>query len=199
MRDEGRRAPLHRIRPRLAHGLAAGHVGAHHSRAEHVEAHPRHAERCHRFPAMGHGDGRQYAVGGAREAFQHPCRVSFVLRLAQDFTAQRHRGVRAQDGCRRQATPLVAGHGGVQLECRHPLHIGSRRFLAVHGLNGFGVFAQVAIGVGHQQLVGHAELLQQLAAARALGGEVDECRHGFVDQIGLMRPEYGGTQLSIQE
>ena len=58
----------------------------------------------------------------------------------------------------------------VELGARDPLHVGLGAFAGQHGFERFGVLAVI----GQQQLEAHAELLQQLPAARALRGEVDE-------------------------
>src|SRR5438552_2191582 len=50
------------------------------------------------------------------------------------------------------------------------LHIAARRLAGALVLQGFGILA----GIGQQQAVRHADLVEQLAAARALRSQVDE-------------------------
>jgi len=79
-------------------------------------------------------------------------------------------------------------HGGVELERRHALHVAGGRLAGTHGFERFGVFDEVishlpdgvvsARGLGQQQCMAHADLAEQLAAARALRGKVDEGGHG---------------------
>ena len=58
------------------------------------------------------------------------------------------------------------------------MHVVVRAFAGQHGFDGLGVLDHIAVmHVGQQQLMAHAQLLQQLAAAGALGGEVDEVGH----------------------
>ncbi len=58
----------------------------------------------------------------------------------------------------------------LQFQPGDALHIAARGLAGQHGLQGFGIFARS----GQQQLTLHAPLLQQLQAARALRGQVDE-------------------------
>jgi hypothetical protein len=93
-----------------------------------------------------------------------------VGRFAQDAAALRHGGVGAQH--RRRWQPLLAQavHGRVQLQPRDAPHIGGRRLARVHRLQRLGR----RVVVGQQQAMRDAELVEQLTAARALRGEVDE-------------------------
>src|SRR6201999_1987942 len=70
-----------------------------------------------------------------------------------------------------QAALLHARDGRVELELRDALAVDRRRLAGDVRLQRLGVL----VGRGKQQLVAHAELVEQLAAARALRGEVDEC------------------------
>ena len=63
---------------------------------------------------------------------------------------------------------------GVKLELGDALHINGWRFFRPHFFEPLSVF----VGVGQQQFVGHAQLLQQLAPARALRCQVNETIHG---------------------
>jgi hypothetical protein len=89
----------------------------------------------------------------------------------------------------------VPRHGGVELERRHALHVAGGRLAGAHGFERFGVFGEVfdrifcARGFGQQQFMAHADLGQQLAAARALRGEVNQGGHGglIMKEKGLLR------------
>jgi hypothetical protein len=116
-------------------------------------------------------------VRAPRQLAQHAGRIGIVVGLAEDGAAQGHRGVRAQHGRRRQAALLQAGQCGIELQAGDAPHVARRRLAGQHRLDGFRVLARL----GQQQLVAHAQLLQQLAAARALGREVDEVTHGGTD------------------
>ena len=100
----------------------------------------------------------------ARQTRQHAGGFIIVCGLAQDVAVQRHRGVGAKHGRGRQAARLQALHGRLQLQPRHALHVAIGRLAGQHGFQRFGVFARF----GQQQFVMHADLLQQLAAARTL-------------------------------
>ena len=76
-------------------------------------------------------------------------------------------------GGRAPEQALKAGHGSVELERRHTGHIPRRGLTATDGFQGFGIFS----GVGQQEFMGHADLRQQLAAARALRSQVNEGAH----------------------
>ncbi|MNX89143.1 hypothetical protein D3C86_1211480 [compost metagenome] len=69
-----------------------------------------------------------------------------------------------------QGAALAAAQGGLGLERADALHVGVGRLAGEHGFERFGVL----VVIGEQQFVGDAELRQQFAAARALGGEVEE-------------------------
>ena len=77
----------------------------------------------------------------------------------------------------RRAPAGAPGHGGIELEARYALHVGWGRFAGQHRFNGLRVFGLVAMRIGQQQFVMHAQLFEQLAAAWALGCEVDEVGH----------------------
>src|SRR5690606_3048310 len=65
---------------------------------------------------------------------------------------------------------------GLGLGERHALDVPGRRFARAQRLERLGVL----VVAGQQQLEAHADLAQQLLAARALRGEVDEgFGHGF--------------------
>ena len=78
----------------------------------------------------------------------------------------------------REPAARPAGYGGIQLEGGDPLDVGGWRLAGQHHLDGFGVFGFVALHIGQQQFMAHAQLFEQLAPARALRGEVDEIGHG---------------------
>jgi hypothetical protein len=80
-------------------------------------------------------------------------------------------------GARRQAAALPARHRRLQLQPGDALHIGRGRLAGPDRFERFDVL----VGIGQQQLATHAPLLQQLLAARALGGQVDEVTHGGTD------------------
>jgi len=109
----------------------------------------------------------------ARQFAQHARGIGRVFRFAVNGAAECHSGVGTQNRCGRQLALAEPLHGGVELERGHPLHIAGRRLAALHRFQCLGVFPWL----GQQQFVAHAKLLQQLAPARALGGEVDEARH----------------------
>jgi GMP synthase-like glutamine amidotransferase len=76
------------------------------------------------------------------------------------------------EGFRRwQAAPLQARLRGIELGLRHAPHIGQRQLTLAFGLERFGVFFG---RIGQKQFMAHADLLEQLPAAWALRGEVDE-------------------------
>lgn len=126
---------------------------------------------------MLYGDGSQHLVLAARKRGQHAAGIVGIGRLAKNAAIQRHRGVRAQHGRHSQGAARMAGHGGIELERGDALHIVARCLIGQLGLYGLGIFGNVALSVGQQKLMGHTQLLQQLAAAGALGGKVDEWRH----------------------
>ena len=99
--------------------------------------------------------------------------IGLIHRFAQNFPPQAHGGVGAEHGRKRQALALHALHSGVEFEPRDTRHITRRRFRAVHVFQRLGIF----IGPGQEQLVGHPDLVKQLAAPGALGSEVDEVAH----------------------
>ena len=112
-----------------------------------------------------------------RQFAQHALSVGRVVGLAIDGSTQGHGGIRAEDGRSGQTTARMPGHGGIELEARYALHVGWGRFAGQHRFNGLRVFGLVAMRIGQQQFVMHAQLFEQLAAAWALGCEVDEVGH----------------------
>ena len=110
-------------------------------------------------------------MGLAGQQGQRSRRVGGIGGLAEDAAAERHRGVGAENG--RNGKPRFARRRDRRRElgARHALDVGAPAARPPLGLERFGVF----VGVGHEQhLVTHADLRQQLAAARALRGEIDE-------------------------
>ncbi len=137
-----------------------------------------------------HGHGGQHAVGGTGQRGQHRGGIVRVGRLAQDVATPAYRGVRGQNRMVGQGAALAAAQGGLGLERADTLHVGVGRFAGKHGFERFGVF----VVIGEQQFVGDAELRQQFAAARALGGEVEEVvGHGAHREIDAAIVTAGGA------
>jgi hypothetical protein len=100
---------------------------------------------------------------------QHPARIVVVGRLAENASADRHRGVGGKNGRRRQAAMRKARGRGTRLGKRHPLHVTGRGFAGNDGLQGLGIFLRV----GKQELEAYADLSEQLLSARTGGSEID--------------------------
>ncbi|MCY1208082.1 hypothetical protein D9M72_196980 [compost metagenome] len=125
-------------------------------------------------------DRREHTVRGAGQVREHALGVACVLGLAEDGAAERDRGVGAEHGRIGQAEALAARDGGIELEGGHALHVRGGRLVRQQGFERLGVF----VGTGQQQFVAHAELAEQLGAARALRREVDEVRQVQVSEVG---------------
>uniref|UniRef100_A0A7S4D5R6 Uncharacterized protein n=1 Tax=Heterosigma akashiwo TaxID=2829 RepID=A0A7S4D5R6_HETAK len=171
--DPGRRLALDRISPGLAEGLPARDVALDLRRRQRCELDLRHAHRRGLLRGVAHRDGRDDAVGAARHQRQHARRIGLVGRLAEDEVVDRHRRVGAQDGRLRQAPRHAPGQRGVELGRRHACAVGLGRLAGLHGLQALGVL----VGARQQQLMPHTDLIQQLAAAWALRGEVEKVGH----------------------
>jgi hypothetical protein len=179
--DPGRRLALDRVGAGLALRLAARHVAHDLLGGQRPQAHLRDLHRAGRLERrvrrLEQGDGRQHLVGAAGQCLQHAGGVLVVGRLSEDALAERHGGVGAQHRGRRQAARQQAFARRGQLEQGHPPHVVGRRLARERHLERLAVLA----GIGQQQLVAHADLGQQLAAAGTLGGEVEKIRHGHLD------------------
>ena len=90
--------------------------------------------------------------------------------LAEDARAERNRGVGAHDRRRREPARGEPAFGGAQLGARHALDVVRRQLAVARRLERLDVL----VGAGEQQLVADADLLEQLAPARALRREIDE-------------------------
>ena len=110
------------------------------------------------------------AMAAARQQRQHARRIGAIERLAEDARAERDRRVGAEDRRRREPARAQAPARGAQLGARHALDIGRGRLAGARRFERFDVL----VGVGEQQLVANADLVEQLAPARALRREVDE-------------------------
>lgn len=107
----------------------------------------RYVQRRPRAPVVVHCHGGEHAVRAPGWRAQHsPC-LARIGRLAQD----------------------APGHGRLQLGAGHALQVGGRQFARPHGLQRFDVCV-----VGQQRRVLDADLLQQLAPARALRRQVEQ-------------------------
>lgn len=127
-------------------------------------------------------------VAGQRR--QHRRGVVGLLGFAEDAPAQADRGVGGQDRGVGQRAAFAAAQCGLGLQRADPLHIVVRRLAGQHRFERLRVF----VVVGQQQLVGHAELRQQFAAAGALGGEVEDVvEHGGTGAAGALRDKGGTT------
>src|SRR5205085_9783462 len=132
--------------------------------AQACEADPRRAQREALAFCPPDGDGGVDAVAAAGERLQRRGGLRGVARLAEDASAEGDRGVGAED--RRGFEPAIAEPGARRLELGpgDALHIAARRLAGALVLQGFGILA----GSGQKQAVRHADLVEQLAAARAL-------------------------------
>ena len=108
------------------------------------------------------------------EQRQDARRVRAVGGLAEDAPAERDRRVGAEDRRGWQAPRRPARDRRFQLGPRHALDVGGGKLARLLRLE----CLDVLVGAGEQQLVTHADLLEQLAPARALRSEVDE-RHAL--------------------
>jgi len=173
MRNVGGRPALYRISTGLAHGLATGHIGSDLLPAHVGKDHARHAQCVLTSPRCAHSHGGQHAVGAADQLRQHAGGVPGIFGLAVDGAPQCHRGIRTEHGCSRQAAALEASQRGIELELRDALYIGRGGLAGQHGFQAF----RILVRIGQQQLMAHAQLLQQLAPAWTLRSEVNEIRH----------------------
>ena len=66
---------------------------------------------------------------------------------------------------------------GIELEGGHALDVVGRGLAWQGCLDGLGILRRIALHIGQQQGVAHAQLVEQLAAPGALRGEVDQFGH----------------------
>jgi len=184
-RNERAGPPLHRIGAGLAQRFTSGDVGGDLLGRQRCKLHGGHRQRRQPLGAHLQRHGGEHAVAVAGQLAQHARRILCIFGLAINAPAERHRGVRTQDGRCGQAPAGVALHCRIELEAGDTFHIGFGRLAGPLQLDGFGVFGCVALGVGQQKGVAHAKLVQQLAAARALRRKVEEVWHKNFGQIGL--------------
>ena len=134
------------------------------------------------------GNGGEHAVGAARQLGQYAPGVLGVCRFAIQRGPHGDRGVRAQDGRCGQAPACLAQHGGIELEGGHALDVVGRGLAWQGCLDGLGILRRIALHIGQQQGVAHAQLVEQLAAPGALRGEVDQFGHAWIlTKIRLLR------------
>jgi hypothetical protein len=127
---------------------------------------------------------REHPVLVARQLGQHALGVGRVVGLAIDGRPRATVVSEHRMGAIGQPTARAPGHGGVELEAGDALHVG--RPGASPGSTASMASASSATSPSAlgSSICAHAQLFQQLAAARALGGEVDEVRHeGILKKI----------------
>ena len=170
--DPGCRLALDRIGPGLAERLATGHIAAQLLGRNRGELNLRNIQ--HRTAPVGrsHRDRRDDAMAAPGQQAQRCESIFGIDRFAQDELVKRHGGVRAQHRSGGQTSRCQAQQRRIELGFGDARDIGFGQLARQQSFQRFGIF----VSTGQQQLEAHAQLVEQLAPARALRSEVDEFR-----------------------